>query len=191
MTKEKLRKRTIYVIAIYLNAIVLGILLRLFGPEKNIYYETFKDLIPFILATPAAYLGYCFQQRVSYLKSLRSLWTNLIKSVHNAIQYTHLEEPSNELFGTVLSDLSLVIDEVRGVYKNIGERPGEIGLYPYEPIKSIYEEIEKLGYGKIEDRKRKKGRNNIRGHWKSIREEFLSEFDRHEPSKVVSPYIEE
>ena len=173
-------------------AFFVGLFLRIIGPPTPTpYYETFKDLIPFILAIPAAYLGYSFQQRASYLESLRALWSKLVQAVNNAIQYTYLDDPSQEEFGKILTDLSIVIDELRGVYKNIGERTGYIGLYPYEPIKGIHKAISQLSYGKLDEGKRITARKTIVGHWKSMRGNFLDEFDRAEPTKVVSPYVEE
>ena len=120
---------------------------------------------------------------------MRALWSKLVQAVQNAIQYTYLNEPSQEEYGKVLIELSIVIDELRGVYRNIGERTGYIGLYPYEPIKGIYEAIAQLGYGKLEEEKRTTARTIMTGHWKSMRGNFLDEFDRAEPTKVVSPYV--
>jgi hypothetical protein len=192
MTRRQLRRVIFFVMGIYLLAIGIGVVLRIVGPTKdNMYYETFKDMIPFVFAIPAAYLGYAFQKRGSFLQSLRSLWSGLVKAVNDAIQYTYYDESSQEDFGKVLTSLSIVIDEVRGVYRNIGERLGDIGLYPYEPIKDIHKVVSELGFGKIDENKRMTHRRKIIGHWKSIRRNFLAEFDRVEPTKVVSPYVEE
>lgn len=192
MTKKQMQRVTFMVIGIYAVALGVGLTLRIFGPPTppTPYYETFKDLIPLILAMPAAYLGYCFQQRGSYLQSLRSLWSQLVISVNNAIQYTYLESPTHEEFGKTLSDLSIVIDELRGVYKNIGESSRNVGLYPYEPIKDIHKALCDLGFGSLDENARRTARRKVVGHWKSIRSNFLDEFDRAEPTKVVSPYIE-
>ena len=74
-------------------------------------------------------------------------------------------------------------------YKNIGEKPGNFGLYPYEPIKEIHKVISDLGY-EGDENKRNLARKSVTGHWKSIRSNFLDEFDRAEPTKVVTPYVE-
>lgn len=191
MTKRQLRRATFLVMGIYASAVIVGIMLRIIGTSTpTLYYETFKDLIPFILAIPAAYLGYCFQQRGSYLQSLRSLWSQLVQAVNNAIQYSYNDKTTREQYGEILTALSIVIDELRGVYKNIGECPGDAGIYPYEPIKDIHKAISELSFGDLDESKRILVRKRIVGHWKSIRSNFLDEFDRAEPTKVVSPYIE-
>ena len=192
MTKSRLQQIIITVISLYLVALILGLTLRIVGPpEPTPYYSTFKDLVPLIFAIPAAYLGYAFQQRNSYLGSLRALWSKLVSAVNNAIQYTYSNEPSQENFDKVITDLSIVVDEVRGVYKNIGEGPKTSGFYPYEPIKDIYDAVFELGFGKLDEVRKTSTRRKVVGHWKSIRENFLAEFDRAEPTKVVSPYAEE
>lgn len=190
MTKIQLKLAILHVILIYIIAILLGFILKLNEPPLSTsYYETFKDSIPFILAIPAAYLGFCFQKRMSYLQSLRSLWSKLVVSVNNAIQYTFLESPSQEQYSTVIVDLRIVIDELRGVYKNVNEKSQNIGLYPYEPIKTIHEVICDLGFGELGEEKRNSARDSVYEYWKSIRSNFLEEFDRAEPTKIVSPYI--
>lgn len=191
MTKRQLRRVTFLVMGFYALAVIVGLVLRIIGPPiPTPYYETFKDITPFILAIPAAYLGYCFQQRSSYLQSLRSLWSQLVQAVNNAIQYTYIDKPTRGQYGEVLTLLSIVIDELRGVYKNIGERSDNTGLYPYEPIKDIHKVISELGFTRLNENKRALARKRVIGHWKSIRSNFLDEFDRAEPTKVVSPYIE-
>jgi hypothetical protein len=109
--------------------------------------------------------------------------------VNEAIQFTFEDEPTQKDYGQILTSLSIVIDELRGVYMNVGEIRGKTGLYPYEPIKCIHQEIKELGWGKLDKETSAAARKNIIGYWKSIRESFLSEFDRAEPSRIVSPYI--
>ena len=191
MTRRQLRKNIIIVMSIYLFAAIFGIVLRLLDTSSsNVFYETFKESIPFILAIPAAYLGYCFQQRGSYMKILRTSWSEMVSAINSAIEYTFIEEPTQQKYSQILLDLSIVIDELRGVYKNIGEKPGDIGLYPYEPIKDIHRAVRQLGYVSVDTEKQRITRRQIVGHWKSIRENFLAEFDRAEPTKIVSPYVD-
>lgn len=111
-------------------------------------------------------------------------------ATNNAIQYTYLARPSSEQFGEILTELSIVTDELRCLYKNIGETSKNIGLYPYEPIKDIHKIISDLGFGKLDEKRRTSARKRVVGQWKSLRSSFLDEFDRAEPTKIVSRYIE-
>lgn len=189
MTRKKLKNVLLAVIAVYTLVLTLGIAIYYLDNScKKIHYQIYKDLIPFTIAIPAAYLGFCFQQRSSFLQSLRLLWSNLILAVNDAIQYTHLEEPTVDQFSKTMTALSKCIDEVRGVYKNLGETPNEIGLYPFECLKDILKVISKLGYNKI-DTDKKAARAEINECWREMRQSFLAEFDRSEPTKFHSPYV--
>ena len=191
MTRVQLRRAIFVVIGIYTLAFVIGIVLRIAGSFIPFqYYETFRDLIPFILAIPAAYLGYCFQQRGSYLESLRLLWSKLVYAVNQAVFYTYKADPSCDEYTEILMSLSIVIDEIRGAYRNLGERLGKAGVYPYEPVKVIYNEINDLGFGTLHEDRRTASRATIMEQWKLVRESFLSEFDRAEPASAVSPYVD-
>ena len=97
MNQRAFRRNVIFVIALYMSAIIAGIWLKLLDPYNNEApaYSTFKDLIPLLIAIPAAWLGYCFQRRQAYLKDVRELWSKLVASVQDAIQYTHLPAPEH------------------------------------------------------------------------------------------------
>lgn len=187
MTRRQLRRAIIQVIGVYAAAASLGLML---GVSASPYYNAFRDIVPFVFGIPAAYLGYCFQRRQSYMESLRSLWTKLVHAVQESIRYTFDPTPTQSEHAHILMQLAIAVDEVRGVYKNIGERPGNIGVYPYEPIKEIYRAVDELGHGELTSDERALARQRIKGHWRSIRANFLDEFDRAEPGKIVSPYIE-
>lgn len=187
MTRRQLRIAVSIVVAIYALFGIVAFVLRVLEPviEPQVL-QGYRDAAPFLFAIPAALLGYAFQQRFSYLASLRSLWSKLVQSVNGAIQYTYDETPTAKEHAKVMADLGIAIDEVRGVYRNVGEKPGQVGMYPYEPIKEIYRLINDLGYGVDDPEKRKHTREQIVARWQSIRFAFLSEFDRAEPSQPIT-----
>lgn len=187
MTRRQLRRAISQVIGVYVLAASLGLTL---GVSASPYYNAFRDIVPFVFGIPAAYLGYCFQRRQSYMESLRSLWTKLVHAVQESIRYTYDPTPTQGEYAHVLMELAIAVDEVRGVYKNIGEGTGKIGVYPYEPIKEIYRAVAELGHGDLSSDQRETARKRIKGHWRSIRANFLDEFDRAEPGKIVSPYLD-
>jgi len=89
MTRRKLLVQVLAVVAVYLLAVVAGIALRRRFPGKdNPVYGTYKDLVPFAIAIPAAWLGYSFQRRASYLQALRSVYTDIVRAVNAAVEYT-------------------------------------------------------------------------------------------------------
>ncbi len=190
MTKRRLAFWVFMTLAIYALCIASGIVLKTQFPSVNDpVYGVFKDLIPFFIAIPAAWLGYCFSRRLVYLQQLRALWTQINSAVQACIQYTHSDSPTRETYGSVLTEMSAVIDEIRGAFKNIGEKPGNRGLFPFEEIKGIRQTVSDLGFGDKYDMKAAQNcRERVVEQWKKVQEPFLSEFDRQEPTYPSSPF---
>lgn len=191
MTRKQLRKIIMYVILLYTLVLIIGILFYYFDTtEKKMHYTIFKDLIPFTIAIPAAYLGFCFQRRASFLQTLRLLWTNLLTSVNTAIQYTCMKETDEQQHNSTLILLAQSIDEVRGVYKNINESAEGVGYYPFESLKHMHSIILKLGHGHLDHSKAAEAREQLKKEWGEVRRSFLYEFDRSEPTVFNSPFVE-
>ena len=82
MTRIHLRRILIGVIAVYALALALAVFLRRpFAEAPSGYYATYKDLIPLVIAIPAAYLAFAFQRRGSYLQALRTVWEHMVGAV--------------------------------------------------------------------------------------------------------------
>jgi hypothetical protein len=83
----------------------------------------------------------------------------------------------------------VVIDEVRCVFKNVAAKKNEIGLYPFEALKEIHNAIRDLGFGGAATQKRAdETREFVNERWKSLRGQFLNEFERNEPDHPESKY---
>ena len=184
MTKYRLNQITLMVIAIYAAAIVTGIALRVIdNPPDWIAYSTYKDLLPLIIAIPAAYLAFSFQRRGAYAQALRGYWSFLVRAVQGAYIYTYLEKPTQEQYFRALLDLRIAIDEARGIFKNlpVSERPN--GWYPFEPIREIHNDLQSVGYGeKASEQVLGNLRLRIEKRWKLVRIELLREFDTDIPT---------
>ncbi len=182
MTKRNLTRCFRIAIAIYVIAVVIGIIIRIYDKTDHIIvYSTFKDAIPFVIAIPAVWLGYCLQRRLSYLQQLRSLWSRIVEAIQQAIHYTFNGNPTKEEYINTLKVLSVAIDEVRGVFKNLGESDKTIGLYPFEPIKDIYGLTKDLGLS-VDTEQKDEVRQKIFALWREARKELLKEFDREVPT---------
>lgn len=191
MTRKNLQRNIILITIIYAAFILIGTIIYFLQPdEHNKYFNVFKDLILLWVAIPAAYLGDCFQRRSAFTAALRQMWGNLIESVNQARQFTFENYPTQKIYGEALKALSKSIDEVRGVYCNIGESNNSIGLYPYESLKEIQKAISELGFTNYNQQKADIARVLIDHHWGLIKNSFLFEFDRPCPTVVNTPYVE-
>jgi hypothetical protein len=177
MTRRKLRNWVVVVTCFYVTAILITI----WPPSIFQSVKSLKDIQSLILAAPVAWLGYCFQRRHNFVQQLRTVLSKAISAVQNAFQYTHLQpaEATQREFGEVLKNLSCAIDEIRGLYRNIHEKPGERGYYPFESLKTIHAEISALGFTpNFTEERAAAARNNIRDLWKRVREPLMDELDR-------------
>ena len=187
MTKSRLIRSFCIVGALYLTALLCGIVFRVLDPSKEaLLYNTYKDLIPFVIVLPATWLGYCLQQRISYMQQLRIIWSKLVATIQSANQYTFLEDPTPEQYSEILKQISISIDEIRGVFENLYVTADDVGLYPFEPLKDVWREIARITPGNAPDKEeRKRIRETVFTKWKEMRIEFLKEFDRHVPASPI------
>jgi len=191
MNARVFRRNVLGVIFIYTFAVGVGICLKIVDPSKDApVYGTFKDLIPLIIAIPAAWLGYCFQRRQAYLKDVRDIWSKMCNSFQDAVQYTHLQSPSQEEYAKVLKSLSYAIEEMRAVFANVGEDEKRIGIFPFESMKLIRGGISSLGFSdSFQKDQAPFTRSEIVERWKVLRKTFLLELERDIPMKVDSPFL--
>ena len=185
MNKRIFKRNVIIVITGYVIFLIIGITMSGYYSlrQDDFPYSTLKDLLPLIIAIPAAWLSYCFQRRLSYLKDARNLWSKLVLSVQDAIQYTHLNAPEQPDYATVLKGLSVATEEVRAVFSNVGEAERRIGLFPFEGIKRVHNEISGLGFGEAFTTERAcEARQKILAHWQDLRWHYLTELERKAPT---------
>jgi hypothetical protein len=190
MTRKHLRWVLILVVAIYSMALLLALWLRSpLSSDDSSYYRTYKDILPLIIAIPAAYLAFAFQRRGSYLQALRSLWSQLVGAISAALVYTETENPTKDQYLAALMKLSLAIEEVRGVFLNVPNEAEADGWYPFEPVKQIRQLILDLGHGEAATPEKRAAVNlKIYKMWKSSRNQLLAEFDREIPTHQHAEY---
>jgi hypothetical protein len=190
MTRKALFRWTAAVIGVYAGAILLGIVLRVAYPEPtSLVYPTYRDLIPLLIALPAAFLAYGFQRRASYLQGLRTLWGNMVGAMAAALTYTELPSPSKDQYAETLRRLSSVIEEVRGFYRNVPAGLPTEGWYPFEPVKQIYDAVRVLGFGEDATAERRAdAQDAIYDMWKRNRAQFLTELDVAVPTHHHAAY---
>ena len=192
MNKRSIRRAFYFVFASLGTLLVVGVFLSIIDKtDKRIIFTTFKDLLTLVLGVAAAWLGYCVQRRSAYQQQLRILWSRLVEAISCTTQYTHLTNPTEDQYRLTLAKLSIAIDEVRGVFCNIGETDAATGFYPFEPLKDIHGLVVKMGYADgfcAQDAAL--FRSKIFALWKDARKEILKEFDREEPTFPHSHWVD-
>jgi hypothetical protein len=169
MTREKLLLNVLIVIFVLITLIVIAF----FWPT---FHDYLNDFVNLVVAIAAAYLAYCFQRRQTFLTWLRELWHVCITARADLIDYTHQQNPTQTDFGKAHRSISIAIDTMRAVYRNVGENESTIGLYPFEPLHDMRRSLEAIGFQNVSPAVRKQERENILAAWNAFRWSFLKEF---------------
>ena len=185
MTKKRLQQNVFWVILAFLSIPLVGILLKLPATPDDIY-DIIKDFSALIIAGGAGYLAYCFQQRQSFLASLRELWREAVSAKGDLLVCTGDEGPSEHEIQQANRSLSAVIDLMRGVYKNVDESEAIIGLYPFEPLHDMRRVLWRVQDTALSPQQRAEERGHVLQAWNAFRWAFLGEFSTPYPSHPIT-----
>lgn len=154
----------------------------------NDVYEYLRDMSLLIATGGVAYLTNVFQKRSGFTESLEEEWRGIVRT--KATLYTFCEKPfpSTEDYLAAFSAISSTIDNMRIVYRNVGETESLIGLYPYAPLHDMRRALQTLDPRKRQDiasDERKLVRDAILQAFYALRETFLEELDLEEPNHAL------
>ena len=147
-------------------------------------YDYLKDMSLVLVTVVAAYLANIFQKRSLFLNSLKEEWRDIVKSKSALFSYTQLEAPDREDYFVAYCKISETIDNMRAVYRNVGENARQVGIYPYEPLHDMRRALQSLKPDRglpITPDDRKLARDAIMQSFYALRETFLEELDLEAP----------
>ena len=146
-------------------------------------YEFLRDMSLLIATGGVAYITNVFQKRQSFIESLKAEWHDIIEAKSALLTFMHKPAPSHDDYMVAFTRLSETIDNMRIVYRNVGETRELIGLYPYAPLHDMRRVLQSLDpkswQGTPEDRKL--ARDAMLQSFYALREQFLEELDLEEP----------
>jgi len=187
MTKAKLMRRLLVVVFAILALVGAAVAGRLSGTEAGrTLYAIIVDFTELQIALAAVYLAYVFQQRAFFVQMLRALWSQIIVAKNEVIQYAHDPVLTRDKYARAFNEVSRAIDEVRSVYRNVGESDERVGVYPYEPLQDMLRALTQLGFGAPTDGQRANCRARVVRAWNALRYEFRREFEPPEPSHPIT-----
>ena len=202
MTRSHL-SRTLCYLYVFL-AVVLGISLfakfadHLGLPKGGLAEGLLKDLYEFIrdmsllLATGGvAYVTNVFQKRNSFIDSLKTEWRDIVATKSTVFAYTQIERPTEEQYMWAFCKLSETIDNMRIVYRNVGETDDLIGLYPYAPLHDMRRALQTIDPRKNPTpaaAERNLVRDAVLQSFYALRERFLEELDLEQPDSPLLIY---
>jgi hypothetical protein len=154
-------------------------------------YDYLKDMSLVLVTVVAAYLANVFQKRSLFLNALKEEWRNMVKAKSTLFTYTQLESPNQEQYLAAFCAISECLDNMRAVYRNVGETDALIGLYPYAPLHDMRRALQTLEPmpGRVTTTEvRKLARDAILQSFYALRETFLEEMDLEAPDNPLLIY---
>jgi hypothetical protein len=159
------------------------------GIEKVLkdFYEFFKDMALLIATGGVAYITNVFQKRQAFLDNLKAEWREIIVSKSALLEFMHKPQPTHEEYLTAFTKLSATIDNMRIVYKNVGETRSLIGLYPFAPLHDMRRVLQTLDprKGPTSEPQRKLARDTMLESFYALRDRFLEELDLEAPDNPI------
>ncbi len=134
-----------------------------------------------------AYISNVFQKRAEFLANLKAEWREIIATKSALLGYMHKSAPSHDEYVTAFTQLSETIDNMRIVYRNVGETRELIGLYPFAPLHDMRRVMQSLDprKGNTTEPQRKLARDTMLQSFFALRDRYLEELDLEAPDSPI------
>lgn len=191
MTRVQLRRRLLAAAGVLLVVLGAAVMLKLQSMpmlgarDERIGYGLVKDMSPLLLGILAVFLTSWYQQRMAFLQAMRTLWSHMIEAKVAMLAYAATPSKTDDAYRAAYHQISRAIDEMRTVYRNVGENDRYIGWYPYEPLNDMRKAFEKLR-GNAHEPAAERARERIEASWAALRWRFLEEFGAPEPTHPIT-----
>lgn len=148
-------------------------------------YEFIRDMSLLIATAGVAYITNVFQKRSNFVESLEEEWRGIVRTKSALYAFCEKDGATGDDYVAAFCRISETIDNMRIVYKNVGETSDLIGIYPYAPLHDMRRALQTLDprkYSGITPEARKLVRDAILQSFYALRENFLEELDLQSPA---------
>ena len=154
------------------------------GVLKDVY-EYLKDMALVFVTVVAAYLANVFQRRTKFVENLEAEWRGIVRTKAALYAYCEKTYPTADDYIAAYCRISETLDNMRIVYRNVGETDDLIGLYPYAPLHDMRRALQTVDprtSSAVTPEARRLAREAILQSFGALRENFLEELDLAPPS---------
>lgn len=146
-------------------------------------YSLFKDMSGYVLLAVGPYVAYLFQRRGKFVELLQEEWRKVGEVKQDIISYCQKGKSDIDQYIDLYSNLSIAIDNMRALFRNVGESEEYIGLYPYETLHDFRRQLETIDprKGPVSAAAMKDASRNIVSSFQAFRDIFLIELSPVEP----------
>lgn len=154
------------------------------GVLKDVY-EYLKDMALVFVTVVAAYLANVFQKRNKFVESLEEEWRGIVRTKSALVAYCEKAFPTADDYITAYCRISETLDNMRIVYRNVGETDDLVGLYPYAPLHDMrraLQTVDPRGAQPPSADAQALAKAAIGQSFNALRENFLEELDLEAPT---------
>lgn len=150
-------------------------------------YEFLRDMALLIATGGVAYITNVFQKRHAFIDSLKTEWQDIIEAKSALLTFMHNDAPTHADYISAYTRLSETIDNMRIVYRNVGETNTVVGLFPYAPLHDMRRVLQTLDPKKssVTSEHRKQARDAMLQSFYALRDGFLDELELDEPDTPI------
>lgn len=151
-------------------------------------YEFLRDMSLLIATGGVAYLTNVFQKRATFVQSLEEEWRGIVRTKSAMFAFAEKPYPTTEDYIAAYCRISETIDNMRIIYKNVGETSDLVGLYPYAPLHDMRRALQSLDPRRASNpspEQRALARDAILQSFYALRECFLDELDLAAPDNPL------
>ncbi len=148
-------------------------------------YDYMRDMALVFVTMVAAYLANVFQMRTKFVASLEEEWRAMVKTKTKLVTFCERDDTTLDDYLHAYGRMSATLDNMRIVYRNVGETENLVGLYPYSPLHDMRRALETLDPrtgNTVSAEQRLVVCEAIRQSFSALRETFLEELDLEEPT---------
>jgi len=148
-------------------------------------YDYMRDMALVFVTMVAAYLANVFQMRTKFVASLEEEWRAMVNTKAKLVEFCERNDTTLNDYLHAYGRISATLDNMRIVYRNVGETGALIGLYPYSPLHDMRRALETLDPRQgatASAEQRQVACAAIQQSFIALRETFLEELDLEEPT---------
>lgn len=196
MTRASLNRRLRLIYVLCASVLAIALLARLAEHVPGLadagtvkiaghVYAYMRDMALVFVTMVAAYLANVFQMRTKFVASLEEEWRAMVKTKSKLVTFCERSDTTLDDYLRAYARMSATLDNMRIVYRNVGETDDLIGLYPYSPLHDMRRALETLDPRDgttVSREQRRIACEAIRESFSALRETFLEELDLEEPT---------
>jgi hypothetical protein len=188
MTKAKFIKNLGYIFLLSLSIIIVAALdYFIFDPNGKRIFTFMKEMSVYVLLCITPYVAYIFSLRQKFIEKIETEWRRVVEIKSDIMDYTY--NPKPEKYSEIFKKLSCAIDNMRCIYKNVGQDRRHIGYYPFETLHDFRRALESINPSHLKNtltaEQLSELRRRVDESFKAFRDIFLIEIDPPEPELPI------